>query len=199
VAELRALVAERTGAAAPTRAKKAALLALLEQAEADPLGGPLAALNAAAIAFPFFAVLPEEPLGRAGQRTFWTRSNKERFLSLLVERGGNIKRCCAAMPCSRSGLYALLEEEPEFANAVDTAQRRGRSDRAEDLEDDLYLIAKDRTAGERVRAITILLKANAPERYRDRMEISGDPSRPVKVEKSRTQEFLEKVTGGEAK
>lgn len=119
---------------------------------------------------------------------------QERFLEAYRASAGNVARAAEAAGVSRQHPYKVRDRDPEFAQAMDDI-RAGVIDVAET---ELYrrgFIGVDRPVyqgGKQVgtvrefdtRAAELWLKANAPEKYRERMqaEVSGRDGGPIPIE-----------------
>jgi len=122
-------------------------------------------------------------------RTKRTVELTEKFLKSL-SRYGNVLRAAKAAKVGRSTVYEWREEDEDFAAAWD----RALEDAADNLEAEAYRRAVTGTLkgvyyqGERIDTerqysdalLTLLLKANRPQKFKDRTDItSGD--QPVKA------------------
>lgn len=111
------------------------------------------------------------------------------FLACVVKHGGNITAACEESDLARWAVYALEKDDPEFAEVFRAAQRQGLAV----LEDEARRRAFAGTLkpvfykGEECGAVQeysdtlmiFLLKGGLPEKYRERVEHSGDPDAPV--------------------
>jgi len=122
------------------------------------------------------------------KRTKWTPERQERFLKALAETGGMVSKALRAVGMSKSRLYELREEDPEFAKKWDEAKEAG----LDLLEDEVIRRALHGTlrpvfqGGRQVGQIreysdTLLiffLKANRVK-YRERRELTGADGSPL--------------------
>lgn len=112
-----------------------------------------------------------------------TPEKKAAFCAALVVTGGNVTQACKAVDIDRTTPYTWCEEDPPFAKAWDRAKQIG----CEVLEDEARRRAfegcdrpvfyqGDECGVMREYSDTLaifLLKGGMPEKYRERVELSG--------------------------
>jgi len=107
-------------------------------------------------------------------------SNKAALLAALAETGGFIAPACRAAGLNRDTYYRYLNEDTDFAAAVEEISE----DAKDTLEAGLYTIAKAGEDRDRIKASQIILNARAKERGygSERREISGSLETQTRVE-----------------
>lgn len=109
-------------------------------------------------------------------------SYKSEFCDIVLEclkDGGSILQFAAKVGVARSSVYNWIDENPDFAAAVKTAQAAS----AKWWEDRLTDLAQDKDAGN-ASAVIFGVKNRARREWRDdaRMEHTGADGAPLKVE-----------------
>lgn len=115
-----------------------------------------------------------------------------RFLELVVEYCGNISKACEASGVARYWVYLEEKRNEEFAERFREAQQMGldaledkaRERAALGVEKDVYY--QGEVVGVEVNysdtLMCLLLKGGKPEKYKDRVEHTGNPNAPVSME-----------------
>lgn len=124
------------------------------------------------------------------QTTTVTAANK--FLELVVEYCGNISKACEASGVARYWVYLEEKRNEEFAERFREAQQMGldaledkaRERAALGVEKDVYY--QGEVVGVEINysdtLMALLLKGGKPEKYKDRVEHTGNPNAPVSME-----------------
>jgi hypothetical protein len=100
------------------------------------------------------------------------RDWKPAFLKALAKTG-NISEAARAAQVSRTAVYAARYKDEAFASDWDDA--------VENSTDTLEAIAFKRAKSGSDILLMFLLKSRRPEKYRDRLQVSGDPTEPLHV------------------
>lgn len=115
-----------------------------------------------------------------------------RFLELVVEYCGNISKACETSGVARYWVYLEEKRNEEFAERFREAQQMGldaledkaRERAALGVEKDVYY--QGEIVGVEVNysdtLMCLLLKGGKPEKYKDRVEHTGNPNAPVSME-----------------
>ena len=123
----------------------------------------------------------------------------ESFLQEVAANAGNITAACRKVTKTdfqantlRAHVYLLEKEDAEFAAAFREAQRMGidvledeaRRRAFEGVEETVYYqgLAVDTAKKYSNSLMVFLLKGAKPEKYKDRVEHTGDPNTPVHVD-----------------
>lgn len=155
----------------------------------------------------------------AEKENLLTARRMEKFIGEVVRSGGNITAACRAVTDSeqdafvlRRMIYHLEKSDEKFAEDFREAQRIGvevledeAKRRAYDGVDEPVFyqgIATDTVKKYSNSLMMFLLKGGMPEKYKDRVEHTGDPNAPVHVDVKGTplvNGFLSELGGSEKK
>ena len=134
------------------------------------------------------------------------------FFEALVDSCGNITAACEASGVSRMWLYVEEKRNDEFAEKFREAQQMGldaledeaRRRAAQGIDRGIYyqgeLVDTQKEYSDSLMAL--LLKGGKPEKYKDRVEHTGNPNAPVSMEVGPTplvMGFLEGLRESEEK
>jgi hypothetical protein len=98
------------------------------------------------------------------------RSAQQRALQQLC-KGLSIAAACRAGSVSRKSFYKWVNEDPDFKQAVEDAIEEG----SDELED----VATKRAKRKSDVLLMFLLNGRRPEKYKRKVEHSGDPNQPI--------------------